>query len=89
MLPMFIKHTQRTGARDMNYEIEKTVPIPSRRRYPIKNLNIGESFLVPTQDVSTGTYSTLTTICGREKRKTGKRFTVRLVEDGIRVWRVE
>jgi hypothetical protein len=47
-------------------------------------MQIGDSFLVPD-----GSLSKVCNASYREWKKTGKKFTARVVEGGVRVWRVE
>ena len=71
--------------------IEKNVPIPPRRgrrsKYPVADLKQGESFLVPS-----GTFkkpqSVVSTLYAAAKRIDVK-VSVRIMEDGVRVWRTK
>lgn len=69
------------------FKIEKNVPIPADRRkkskYPWKEMEIGDSFFVPGK----GTHE-FRAVPGAQKRY-GMKFTMRAVEGGVRVWRVE
>jgi hypothetical protein len=69
--------------------IEKNIPVPfyasedgKLSRYPFYALAVGESFLVPRENGPT--IRSMTSIAN----KSGKRFTCRKVEGGLRVWRV-
>lgn len=75
------------------YKVDKGIPVPDRKRgngrpakYPLRNmLEIGDSFLVPAPgDEARIVQRRLTAIAGKLKPC---RFTVRLVEGGVRVWR--
>ena len=85
----------------MAYLIEKNVPIPTDSRgrelkYPLKKMQVGDSFVVPANDVRWGKH----TNGGRQingvsqsvsyfQRKYGGRFTVRIQPDSsVRVWRI-
>lgn len=70
-------------------------PIPSRtggrRRYPWRDMNVNASFLVlidPGYDTEPY-WNTLTSCRANAQRVTGRKFTMRRVPQGIRVWRVE
>lgn len=74
----------------MEYEIEDGVEIPqnigrsSRRKYPFPDMEVGQSFFVPgvkTQAVN-GPMQ-------RWKMVLGRRFTIRKMDGGVRVWRIE
>lgn len=66
-------------------------PPPARRgrtaglscMYPVEKLGIGDSFGVPKNK-----RSSLQGTAYRISRKTGRRFTVRIVEGEARIWRV-
>ena len=61
--------------------------IPERKtgpKYPYDQLELGDSFYLEGGDLSK--------LCNanyREWRRTGKKFTARKVENGVRVWRIE
>ena len=69
-----------------DFTIEKNVPIPIQKRrckYPWHELEIGDSFFVSEIKVisissSANSYGT----------RTGKKFTIRSVDGGCRVWRI-
>jgi hypothetical protein len=68
--------------------IEDDVPVPSKRyvrvsKYPFGEMLPGQSCLVPNK-----TYSAVIGVLRRHKAL-GKKFTVRKLEEGIRVWRDE
>jgi len=69
---------------DMTIKIEKGIPLPgfNRRSYPWVELKKGESFLVKTANQG------LRTQASRAARAYGRKFAVRKVEGGMRVWRV-
>ena len=69
----------------MTIKIDQNVPIPARenRKYPFKQMEIGESFFVPgkiSSDLSTAIY--------RPKKFTF-RTTIESGVKGVRVWRIE
>lgn len=80
-------------------KIDKGVPIPKggRQRYPIPQLEVGESFfveVVPPDDKNLRIkQAVLSTCTARVARKLGRKFTSRKVEEkgkhGIRTWRIE
>ena len=81
------------SARRVRYEIGKGLPIPKgtgcggfRPRpaiYPLEELEIGESFLVP--DLKKG--RSARAIARFTARKNGRKFASRKTSEGIRIWR--
>ena len=71
----------------MSITIEKNIPIPEERRrniYPYKQMDVGESFLVPEASIQI--------VCNNNYRVgklTGMRFIARREGVGVRVWRTE
>jgi len=71
----------------MSIEVEKNIPIPPEKKrnvYPYKQLEVGESFFVPTgkiQIVCNANY--------RTGKQLGKKFIARKESEGVRVWRTE
>lgn len=78
------------------FKVEDNVPIPprkggkSQRKYPLNALLVGQSFFVPfaSDDARKG-LSRLSSVAILHGKETGKKFTTRTVEGGVRVWRVE
>jgi|WetSurMetagenome_2_1015567.scaffolds.fasta_scaffold397436_3 hypothetical protein len=78
------------------YKIESNIPIPppikveNTSKYPINKMKVGDSFLVPfdtkDMDKKRKMRNSLTSVFSRKKPK---KFTVRMTEKGIRVWRIE
>lgn len=79
----------------MTFEIEKGVPIPPKKsklnKYPFHAMEPGDSFLIPLPpEVDRRTFTVRVTVRVAAWRKaTGYRFTIRTMEGGVRVWRVE
>jgi hypothetical protein len=75
-------------------EIENGIPLPSqsrgmKRKYPIVELEVGQSFLVVcSPEISRKRIMSVSSLCNRHARKTGFRYTCRVVDGGVRVWRV-
>lgn len=69
------------------FTLERGLDIPERKtgpKYPYDRLELGDSFYLEGGDLSK--------LCNanyREWRRTGKKFTARKVENGVRVWRIE
>jgi hypothetical protein len=61
-------------------KIEKNVPMPSRAKYPLGQMEIGDSFFVPG--------GTQTKITGAFNPHHPKKFSCRTQDGGVRVWRV-
>ena len=76
----------------MEIKIEKGVPLPSvghdRRpsKYPIKDMQVGDSFFVPLEDDPIFTRARQTIYVSA--RRCGVKVAVRKKEAGLRVWRV-
>ncbi|MBB4039134.1 hypothetical protein GGR34_000769 [Microvirga flocculans] len=71
----------------MTIKIEKGIPIPNahrERRYPWGDMEVGDSIFIPNT-TSERIAPTAHDYGRRHKRK----FSVRKVEGGVRVWRVE
>ncbi len=67
-------------------EIDDSVPMPAHLRgrtpiYPLQTMELGESFFVPKKSGISMRAS-----CGYIQRKTGRKFAVRTVDGGVRVW---
>ena len=74
------------------YQIEKGVAIPARNfkksRYPFNEMDVGDSFIVPITGSKRTTQTRLSASAASYSRyKQGRKFTVRVVENGFRVWR--
>jgi len=69
------------------FTLERGLEIPDRKtgpKYPYDRLELGDSFYIQDGDLSK--------LCNanyREWRRTGKKYTARKVENGVRVWRIE
>lgn len=79
----------------MTYKIERNVPIPmvrtripQRSKYPFSTMYPSESFLVKVANKDRKTAAKrLRSRASYYLRTTGRAYTVRQVEDGVRVWR--
>lgn len=75
----------------VDFKVEKGVPIPPRRgrksKYPVATLKDGESFLVPSGSFKKA-QSVVSTLYAAAKR-VGIKVSVRIMGDGVRVWRVK
>ena len=71
------------------YEIEKNVPVSTRKKYPVSDLEIGDSFFVPMQDLPSESSTSVKAVVKRFARQSKRKFKTRKTEEGIRVWRVE
>lgn len=58
----------------------------SRKKYPFNNLEVGQSFLVPFPYAR---QHNLRCIAQYHQRNSNKRFSVRVAESGVRVFRTE
>lgn len=72
------------------YAIEKNVPAPpaaqSTRRYPFPDMEVGDSFFVQTESARTN--PRLRSCAALYGKRHGKKFRVRSVDGGSRVWRI-
>ena len=95
--------TARTGETDMSnvaklhvsneFKIEKGVPIPKvpygakkkPEKYPFLSMDVGDSFFIPGMESKI-----VTAYISSWRRRVGnsKKFSVRTMDGGIRVWRV-
>ena len=67
--------------------IDSGVPVPegAGQRFPVDKLEVGESILFPLVK-----RKSVSSIANRLKRQTGKKFTVKKMDDKhARIWRVE
>ena len=70
------------------YQIETGIPIPARKRewsvkYPWHQLEIDQSFFIKG-----GKLKSIQSSASQQKARTGKKYTVRQIDGGVRVWRV-
>jgi len=75
----------------MSYEIENNVPMPDRRngkppKYPLSQLEVGQSFWVPLTDATPE--SIRTAAANASRRYQGRKFATRTEGNGVRVWRL-
>lgn len=72
--------------------IDKNVPMPESRgssRYPYADMEVGDSFFIATRGVDElGTARRLRGSSFTYGKKVGKKFSVRKMGEGFRVWRV-
>lgn len=69
------------------YILEKGIDIPEKQKdakYPYEQLELGDSFFI-----AEGELSRLCNANYREWRRSGKKFTARKIDGGVRVWRIE
>lgn len=79
----------------MSFKIEKNIPVPPKgnkkkksRKYPLDKMEVGDSFFIKGYTLKK--YRNISsTIFLHKKRNPGAVFTVRKMEGGIRVFRIE
>lgn len=79
----------------MTYALCRDIPPPVFERktrnakYPFKDMQVGDSFFVPTEEVPPKGVSSIraTAYAFKRKHASGAKFTILAVTDGIRVWR--
>lgn len=77
-------------------EVESGIEIPTRTRkgtakYPFASMEVGDSFLTAAEeDDMVRVKSRMSNACAQAQKKLeGYKFSVRQVEGGVRVWRIE
>jgi len=79
----------------MDFKIEKDIPIPVARNknqpFPVSELETGDSFFIPLEYIENhyknpDSVFSLFSVTGK---RTGKKFTVRKMDGGYRVWRIK
>lgn len=78
----------------MNYIIEEGIPVPGvktvrRRKYPLNQLRVGESFLIPMEEYDKKKHNNVSSaiIVYKTMHAPEKKFKTRRVAEGVRVWR--
>ena len=79
------------------FPVEKGIPIPPinfgrHLHYPLRDMDIEDSFFVAIEpfDLKEAQSREKRILgCGRDKRMAPKKFTVRIVDGGVRCWRIE
>jgi hypothetical protein len=69
------------------FAIEKGVPIPLPKKagkYPWRTMEVGDSFFVANVG-----HKDFATNASQARKRTGFKFTLRKVEGGVRIWRIE
>ena len=78
-----------------SYEIDKGIPLKERRgggspKYPFKDMEVGDSFFIKCDGGHVNKRARAVSKAGCVYgKKTGTVFTIRNVDNGVRVWRVE
>lgn len=73
------------------YPIDKGIPIPKINHdkpsttYPFKEMNVGDSFLIPDGEKKSTARSAALIIA----KRMGIKVLTRKIEGGLRVWRIE
>jgi len=70
-------------------KIEKNIPIPEREvkhpYYMWHRFGVGDSIFLPTEK----RYRGASAKADEHGRRYGKKFTARIVDDGVRIWRTK
>lgn len=71
--------------------VEKGRPIPplTTKKYPFGEMEIGDSFWVPMGENEEKTKNMIRCAAGAFGRRRVMKFSVRKIDNGFRVWRVE
>jgi hypothetical protein len=64
------------------YKIEKNIPLPGPSKYPLMEMKVGESFIVPKDD-----FQGVRGAIQKVQKAYKMRFTTRREDSSIRVWR--
>ena len=66
------------------YEIEKSVPVAASRatKYPFKMMEVGDSFLIPKDEIVTPNQA------HSAAKSAGVKVRTRMEKGGMRVWRI-
>jgi hypothetical protein len=80
----------------VSFTIDKNVPVPASTAgrgpvYPFTDMQVGDSFLVPVAagEAATKRAAGLSRAASMNaKKNAGRKYTVRKVEGGVRVWRL-
>jgi len=73
------------------FKVESNVPMPPRQnhrnpKYPLKEMKVGDSFLIPGKAEKQGAISGYMTA---RQRELGMKFATRKEGNDLRVWRTE
>ena len=70
--------------------IDKNIPMPKivrnggpKAKYPFADMQVGDSF-----EVTDKTTKKFASTCAAATRRLGSKFTIRTIDNGIRVWRI-
>lgn len=75
--------------RKINAVISRDVPIPSKSVYPFEDMAVGDCMFVPGSDFETPKEHWRVSSAARYNGlRLGFKFTVRMMDDGVRVWRI-
>jgi len=71
------------------YKIEKNIKPPVKKKYPFEKMEVDDSFFVPTEKDDKPRVATNVCSSSRTQKGKGKIFTTRIVEGGVRCWRIK
>ncbi len=75
------------------YKVDKGIPVkkvlPPRTIYPFGEMEVGDSFFVPAGDAPIRKLYNAASQYGKRHGKGQKKFAVRSVPSGARVWRIK
>jgi hypothetical protein len=79
--------TNKQNSQSTGYEVEDNVPVPPKKvsrksKYPFGSMAINQSVLIPEKG-----YSAVIGVLRKHKAE-GKKFIIRQVTEGFRVWRI-
>jgi len=72
------------------YRIQKNIPIPAKKSagrkqvYPFEKMEVGDSFAIPLSKAKSAA-----AIMVKYAKRTGMKFTKRLLDKEVRIWRIQ
>lgn len=79
----------------MNIEVENGIPLPprcggKRKKYPVEDLEIGQSFLVPMQNPQDAEMqNSIRSHINKTASRASIKISTRVVPEGLRIWRTK
>lgn len=76
------------------YELEKGIPITEKsigrhlKKYPFTEMEVGDSFFVSVDGDALALRRKQLSLCGAALRNKPMKFTTRVVDGGVRIWRI-
>ena len=68
-------------------DVDEEVPIPDRQKYPFAKMKVGDSFLLTYSPDRKAMAMRVRGAASQISRRYTMRFAIRIVPNGVRVWR--